>query len=360
MPPTTYQITDLGDPGELLFFDIETTGFRARSSSLYLIGLMYFEDQSLIAEQLFADTPDEEPDLLKQLLSIIPSYRIILHFNGNTFDIPYLNEKCKQYGLPSPFDNRNGVDLYRRIAGFKNILHLENCRQKTLESFMGIHREDSYTGGELISIYEDYVQCKDSDSRSLLLLHNLEDLEGMYRLLPILSYPDLLLIPFRVVKVVANVYYGNDGCEQNELVIKMKFHSCFPHPIAIHKNQCHFSGEDQNGFIKVPLRKGTVKYFYPNYRDYYYLPYEDVALHKSVASFVDKQFREQASARTCYTKKSGSFLPQWDILFEPYFKTDYDNPLLYFELTEEMKRQPELFRKYALHLLDMLIHAKEK
>ena len=94
-----------------------------------------------------------------------------------------------------------------------------------------------------------------------------------------------------------------------------------------------------------------MKYFYSNYKDYYYLPEEDVALHKSVASFVDKEHRTQATAATCYTRKYATYLPQWDIFMEPFFKRDYKSKELFFELTEEMKTDRDFFSRYAQYLL---------
>jgi len=94
-----------------------------------------------------------------------------------------------------------------------------------------------------------------------------------------------------------------------------------------------------------------MKYFYSNYKDYYYLPAEDVALHKSVASFVDKSHRVQACASNCYTRKYAAYLPQWDMFVEPFFKRDYKSKELFFELTEEMKTDRDLFSRYAQYLL---------
>lgn len=355
---TTYNLTDINELSDLLFFDIETTGFSAKKSNLYLIGLLYFEENKLMATQLFAETPDDEILILKEFIKICQKYKTLIHYNGNTFDIPYLKEKCKKHQLENPFDALEGVDLYKRFSLFKNILHLENCKQKTVEAFAGIKREDIYNGGELIAFYNEYVSKPSDKTKQLLFLHNLDDLKGMYQLLPILSYMDLLLVPFRVVKVQANGYYDVDGKEQSEVLMKLRFHSFFPQPIAMTRNGCHFSGNDNEGFLKVPLVKEPLKHFYSNYKDYYYLPKEDVALHKSVAAFVAKEFREQASAHNCYTKKEGSFLPEWDILFRPVFKKDYDDNTCYFELTDEIKKNPEEFRKYALHILDMLINSK--
>ncbi len=97
-----------------------------------------------------------------------------------------------------------------------------------------------------------------------------------------------------------------------------------------------------------------MKYFYSNYKDYYYLPKEDVAIHKSVASFVEKDYRRQASARNCYTRKQSSYLQQWDVLFTPFFKRDYDDKDLFFELTDELKTQRDAFNLYAHHILGMM------
>ena len=42
----SYPLDRLGEPSGLLFFDIETTGFSAFSSALYLIGAVYLKDGS--------------------------------------------------------------------------------------------------------------------------------------------------------------------------------------------------------------------------------------------------------------------------------------------------------------------------
>ena len=81
------------------------------------------------------------------------------------------------------------IDLYRLTRPYKKYLKLTHINQKSLESFLGIEREDRYNGGELIKIYQSYCQLKDADALSLLLLHNLDDLKGMTKLLPLLAYP---------------------------------------------------------------------------------------------------------------------------------------------------------------------------
>jgi uncharacterized protein YprB with RNaseH-like and TPR domain len=70
----------------------------------------------------------------------------MVHFNGTTFDVPFLQTRAKKFGLsfvPASVQH----DIYKKISPYKNLLHLPGCRQKQLEEFIGIHREDHFNGG---------------------------------------------------------------------------------------------------------------------------------------------------------------------------------------------------------------------
>ena len=79
-----------------------------------------------------------------------------------------------------------------------------------------------------------------------------------------------------------------------------------------------------------------------------------MSIHKSVATYVDPEFRKQATAATCYTRKQADYLPQWELIFEPFFKREYESKNLFFELTDEFKNNREAFAKYIQHILLML------
>lgn len=76
--------------------------------------------------------------------------------------------------------------------------------------------------------------------------------------------------------------------------------------------------------INIPRFEGELKHFYKDYKNYYYLPAEDEAYHKSVSEWVDKSARIQATARTAYTKKTGTFVPVY-----PDIYNDIDPNLLF-------------------------------
>lgn len=349
-----YPLERIAPLESFLFVDIETTGFTAKSSSLYLIGTAFFANGNWQIRQWFAENPIEEAAILNDFFAFAASFTHLIHFNGNNFDLPYLLQKCAQLKLPHTFDGYEGIDLYKRLSPYKAFLHVPNCKQKTLETLLGISREDRYHGGELIEVYRQYVENPTDRGKTLLLLHNREDMQGMLQLLPLLAVYDLFNAEIRVKKVQSQHFVDYHGQDRQELLMKLALSTPLPFALSDFSNGCYFSGEKDHGILKVPLYEEEMKYFYANYRDYYYLPDEDIALHKSVSGFVDKSHRIQASASNCYTRKYGTFLPQWDILIEPFFKRDYKGNELFFELTEDRKTDRDLFSIYAAHLLSKM------
>lgn len=175
-------------PQDILFFDIETTGFSARSACVYLIGCAYLTTNGWETRQFFAETPDDEADVLQQFFSFAASFPVMVHFNGTTFDVPFLQTRAKKFGLsfvPASVQH----DIYKKISPYKNLLHLPGCRQKQLEEFIDIHREDHFNGGELIELYHSYTRQPTKELLDILLLHNREDLEGMTTLYRVMAIP---------------------------------------------------------------------------------------------------------------------------------------------------------------------------
>lgn len=349
-----YDLSSIAPLKDILFIDIETTGFSAASSSLYLIGCAFYENDSFNCRQFFAEKPVEEEEILKQFIEFAKNYKLLIHFNGNNFDIPYLQDKCKKYNLECPLTEMDGLDIYRRIAPYKDFIKVPNCKQKTLEQYIGIDREDIYSGGDLINVYHQYVMQFDVDSLAKLLLHNENDIQGMIELIPILSYYDLFNKPIRVTKVSMDRYKDYLGNQKIEIVMKCDLPSKLPGSLKDSNCGLFFSGEGKEAILKAPVFEGELKYFYANYKDYYYLPEEDQAMHKSVAKFVDKNHRVQANATNCYTRVSGKFLRQFNLFAEPFFKADYNSKELYIEITDDRKKDRDFFANYASHLLNAM------
>lgn len=349
-----YPIEQFAPKHSILYLDIETTGFQAKSSYVYLIGCAFFFEEQWNSIQWFAETPDEESMILKAFLTFRQNYSCLIHYNGNNFDLPFLQTRFELNGLDGSFDTFLGIDIYRRIFPYRFFLKLSNCKQKSIEQFLQIDREDPYSGGDLINFYWSYTKTQTPEIEHILFQHNFDDIVGMLKITPILAYPDLFNKPLKATKAHANYYKDSKGFERQELLIKIVLPSWLISVVSYEANGCYFSGVGNEGTLKIPMYQESLKYFYANYKDYYYLPKEDVAIHKSVSSFVDKSHRIPATAATCYTRKHSTYLPEWDYLFEPFFRRDFKSKELFFELTDEFKVNREAFTQYATHIMAML------
>ena len=177
----TITAPELGSSGtkllaeDSMLFDIETTGFSATYTTLYLIGTIRQKDDLLVLTQYFADTPDEEPQLLAHFLEDLTEIRTLVSYNGDGFDLPYLKARCERLHLAHPFDTITSVDLYKEVCSFRFLLGLPNYKLKTVEAFLGISRSDPYNGGELIEVYRHYGKTGDKEALLSLKQHNYED-----------------------------------------------------------------------------------------------------------------------------------------------------------------------------------------
>lgn len=290
-----------------IFLDIETTGLSAKSSFLYMIGVIYYHEQSFHYKQWFLENSSEEKKVLELVSQFLSSYHTIIHFNGTTFDLPYLIQKFERYQLPFSFDTFQSIDLYRTLKPLKNILKLPNCKQKSFEDALNITRQDCFDGGMLIEIYHDYLKKKKAESLHFLLLHNKEDIIHMLDLCSLIPYLDFLDVSFLenvnlTISATLEKTKALDKTERYELHIILKTIAYYP--ILFHYQTDLFQLILQSGSLHLLVSNPTMEFknYYPDYKNYYYLPEEDTAIHKSVSSYVDKSHRIKATKDNCYSR----------------------------------------------------------
>lgn len=342
-------------PDQCVFFDIETTGLSWKSSHLYLLGAVYREEGQWIHRQWFCQRPGEEKEVLLQFSELLNSHQWLIHYNGNTFDVPYLMHKFTFYNIRQSWEHLSQLDLYQELLPYKKLLGLKHMRQKDLEILSGINRDDPFSGGELISHYQEYLKSGDKELYEILSLHNREDVEGMLQLLPLLLIPELFQ---------GNLTDTMDIllADPETVVLHIPLTESFP--VSLYKeNQWYdLRVNTSECLLRIPVFQGTLRYFFPNYKDYYYLPLEDEAIHKSVGAYVDKEHREKAKACNCYKKVFGKFLPEFEPVFQPEFHREYKDPIGWFSLDKIFptdgteSENPALLQAYANHLLKHASH----
>lgn len=331
------------EASQVVFFDIETTGFSGQSAFLYLIGCIFYKENKWQLRQWFLDDFGSEKEMLLSFFDFISAYTWLIHFNGSTFDIPFIEKRLARYKLAKSFSFFESLDLYKELKPYKALLGLTGLKQKNLEEFLGIHRMDTFTGGELIEVYYEYMDTHKDELLSVLLLHNADDLRGMLSILPLHGLVLLLKGAFEVT---------NHEQTDSELIFHLESSLPLPACPELVFGSCRLTIDGRNIRFTVPLIKETLKYFYPNPKDYYYLPAEDQAVHKSVSAYVDKAYRVAANQSNCYTKRTSTYLPLKDKSFvSTVFQRNYKEKEYFFEWNEEFMQNKELQRTYLLQLL---------
>lgn len=317
---------------KIILFDIETTGFSRYQSYLYLIGCVYFKDNTWILHQFFSESPKDEIALLMNFFQLCNSFEYIIHFNGNTFDIPYLEEKASTLNIISPLKKLKSIDILKDIRPFQNIFGLQNCRLKTIEYFLKINRLDTYAGGELIGQYYDYLKSKNESLKNNLLLHNEEDLYGLIEIFKIYDY-----ISF--IKQITQPNFITDvqctDLSKDKLIFAIEVSNNSPLSLTL-KNEnwtCNIYEKKSLIRFEILLLNTTLYHYFQNYKEYYYIPELDEAIHKSVGSFLPKEKRKPASASNCYIKKTGLFLQiMTDNINLPIFRENISSKKKYIHI----------------------------
>lgn len=319
-----YPLEKLGDPEKILYFDIETTGLSRQYCFIYLIGCLYIEDGTPKYVQWMAENKNDEGNVLMAFEKFLAGFDTLIHFNGDSFDIPFVRERGAKMNIKFDFERMKSIDIFKSLGDMRNLLHLENRKQKTYEKLIGIDREDKFNGGQLIEVYHEFVRTKDAKLAMALLLHNVEDVINMGSLTSLLAISDMFKGKFQINDYSFNEYEGFDGSNACELKVQIDLENELPIDIAYDDKMITLRASGTSAELSVKAKITTLKIFYSNYKEYYYLPDEDKAIHKSVAQFVDRDYRKQATASTCYECREDIYFPIEDIeLFDHTFRKEY-------------------------------------
>ena len=358
------------DPRRVLYFDIETTGFKADRSSLYMIGWAAADQAESSAcapswsvTQSLAEDRTEERPLLKAFSRLVSRYDAVIAFNGERFDLPYLRDRCAQHGIPDPFSGIRILDLYRELRPYRKVLGLEKLSQKAVERFLGIRRTDPYDGGQLIDVYRlfrDHAAPDPDWSLDALFLHNYEDVLGMLQLTPLTAYGLAFRSDTPVRAKVLRQAVSPEKDAQPEapgiLMLSREIPLLLPVPFSLDRGTFCLEGAGAELTVRIPLFRQTLRHFFPDYRNYYYLPEEDRAVHTSVGRFVDPAFRKPAKAENCYVKKEGVFLPGAPEGASALFRGSYREKQQWFEMTQDFPDNAEKLGMYFDHLISSVMN----
>lgn len=346
--------------GNILFFDIETTGLNKTTTFMYLIGCGYYKNNMLNSVFFFGENEKDEYKILESFFEFAKNFNTIIHFNGTKFDLPYIEYKTKKYNIDNILNEKNSFDLYREIKPLRYIIFRENMRQKTVEDFLSIKRNDKYNGGELIPIYFNYMSYNNEEDFDKLMTHNREDVIGMHKIFPIINYLKIRSMSINYIDMAINSYVDINQSQKKEIIITYDINISLPVSFSLFNNDIFYKFETNNNklIIRVPIINAELNHYYENYNDYYYLIEEKACVHKSIADCIDKSLKVKAKKENCYYTVNGLFLPQNKIIIQPTYGYDYKTRNNYFLLPTENMAQT--FNEYGHYLIERLFTEKPK
>ncbi|MHB8971810.1 MAG: ribonuclease H-like domain-containing protein [Pirellulaceae bacterium] len=187
-------------PGGVLLLDLETCGFAG--SPIFLAGLIHEQQGQWVLSQLLARHYAEEKSLLQTLWTIAAEKRVLVTFNGKSFDWPMVHDRSTLHHLGQ--DPRDALaagsaqgepaaalpplQRHDRRPSLRHcdLLHharrrwgrqLPDCRLQTLERHLcRRQRSEDIPGREIPAAYHDFVRDGDAWLMRGVLHHNALDL----------------------------------------------------------------------------------------------------------------------------------------------------------------------------------------
>jgi uncharacterized protein YprB with RNaseH-like and TPR domain len=189
-PPSLANETDRR---RTLFIDLETSGLAGGAgTSAFLVGCAWFDDCVLHVRQLFLASHAAERALLEALVDLASSARLIVSYNGKSFDLPLIESRFLFHRMEPPLASLPHLDmlhaarrLWRPMEGAATDSSLAGsgegteagCRLSVLErAICGHDREGDVPGFEIPARYFHYVRTGDARPLAAVIEHNRLDL----------------------------------------------------------------------------------------------------------------------------------------------------------------------------------------
>lgn len=161
-----------------IVLDIETTGVSRIHSKVVVVGLL---DHLGNFTQFAIEDESEEMTLLEEILPYLYNKHIIT-YNGQNFDIPFLKDRYKHYGM-EPFSEQSQFDIYRFLISNRLITDFENFALQDIEKINNLERNENFEIKDDILLYN---KISDMDI-SKIMIHNKYDVINTESILSIVK-----------------------------------------------------------------------------------------------------------------------------------------------------------------------------
>ena len=163
----------LTEPENFKFMDIETKGLS--NVPIILIGVAEIKGNDIIASQYFLRDYADEPNIIEAYLNHLDEDSIHVTFNGKSFDVPFIKNRCRYNGIEGNLDLPHLDLMYFAKNLWKDTL--PNCQLQTIErEIFGIEREEDVPGQYIPGYYDAYLSQNNIGPVVPIIEHNAQDI----------------------------------------------------------------------------------------------------------------------------------------------------------------------------------------
>ena len=230
-----------------------------------------------------SEQESDEYEMLTALSDALDSIRRIITFNGNAFDLPHLHQKYKAFDLMDPLQGKQYLDLMLRLKPISRFLALPSGKLADFAGFLHLAQPDA--SDEASFRFHPGAEDKHEASTPNDALYTLECMS-------LLHYADFLDQGARIREVTT---------DEERVIFRLHYPDGFPVGFSVHDSGFHLRfSEDGTVLLSSRICNGSIRYYHTDVKNYWYLPLEGYAIHKSAAQYVDKSRREKAVRENCY------------------------------------------------------------
>ena len=230
-----------------------------------------------------SEQESDEYEMLTALSDALDSIRRIITFNGNAFDLPHLHQKYKAFDLMDPLQGKQYLDLMLRLKPISRFLALPSGKLADFAGFLHLAQPDA--SDEASFRFHPGAEDKHEASTPNDALYTLECMSLLY-------YADFLDQGARIREVTP---------DEERVIFRLHYPDGFPVGFSVHDSGFHLRfSEDGTVLLSSRICNGSIRYYHTDVKNYWYLPLEGYAIHKSAAQYVDKSRREKAVRENCY------------------------------------------------------------
>ena len=176
--PSVLGLSSLHDDADFLFLDLETMGLFA-GQPVVVAGIASLGPDNVIdiRQYVVRDFPDELA-LVAEVGRAVAQHKVLVTYNGKSFDLPFLVGRSAYYGLRLEQPRLHFDLLHFCRRAWRD--ELEGCSLRTIEqTILGLSRDTDLPGDLVPEFYYDYLRTGNAGFLKPIVDHNRQDVASL-------------------------------------------------------------------------------------------------------------------------------------------------------------------------------------